>query len=98
MQWHDLKIWPKYFKSFKEGNKPYEIRRDDRSFKQGDILVLREWKPADREYTGKLELARVLQVDPLDIPDCPPDLCYLAVERVYLVTTGDKQEEDPHGS
>lgn len=44
---HDLKIWPGYFSQVLSGNKTFEIRRDDgRNFEEGDILVLREWRPS----------------------------------------------------
>jgi len=45
---HTLKCWPEYFAAVKNGTKTFEIRRDDRGFKVGDILVLQEWEsPAD---------------------------------------------------
>ncbi len=45
---HDLKILPKYFVRAKS----FELRKKDRDFQVGDIVVLREW---DKEsgYTGR---------------------------------------------
>jgi ASC-1-like (ASCH) protein len=40
---HDLKILPQYFEEVYNGNKTFEIRKNDRDFKVGDILMLREW-------------------------------------------------------
>lgn len=37
---HKLKAWPQYFDAVKRGDKPFEVRRDDRGFQKGDILVL----------------------------------------------------------
>lgn len=43
---HDLKCWPAYFDATVRGDKPFEIRRDDRGFQKGDILNLIEYDPA----------------------------------------------------
>lgn len=37
---HRLKTWPSYFDAMKRGEKTFEVRRDDRGFQKGDILVL----------------------------------------------------------
>lgn len=52
---HELKTWPKYFAAVRSGQKRFEIRRNDREFKVGDILVLREFDPEDDAYTGQAE-------------------------------------------
>lgn len=36
---HELKIYPKYFQETIEGNKPFEIRKNDRHFQVGDVLL-----------------------------------------------------------
>ena len=51
---HELKIRPEYFLPVSEGRKTFEIRRDDRGFGTGDIVVLREFDPREGEYTGRL--------------------------------------------
>ena len=47
------KIWPKYFELVKTGKKKFEIRLADFEIEEGDILVLQEWDPTTREYTGR---------------------------------------------
>ena len=49
----EKKIWPKYFESVKSGKKRLELRLADFKIKKGDILVLREWNPKTKKYTGR---------------------------------------------
>lgn len=45
---HELKTWPQYFERLLSGEKTFEVRKDDRGFQAGDLLVLREWSPSRR--------------------------------------------------
>lgn len=57
---HELKTCPEPFGEIVAGTKTFEYRRnDDRHFRQGDLLVLKEWDPATRQYTGNEVTARV---------------------------------------
>lgn len=47
------KIQPKYFELVKSGKKKFELRLVDFKAKEGDILILREWDPQKKEYTGR---------------------------------------------
>jgi len=47
------KIWPEYFKLVKSGKKKFELRLADFEIKEGDILVLEEWDPKKKKYTGR---------------------------------------------
>jgi len=47
------KIWPEYFKLVKSGKKKFELRLDDFDIKEGDTLILEEWNPKTKEYTGR---------------------------------------------
>ena len=51
MSEHELKIFPEYLVAIAEGRKQFEIRRNDRDYKIGDVLILNEWQPASG-YTG----------------------------------------------
>jgi ASC-1-like (ASCH) protein len=58
---HELKILPQYFKEVKEGNKTFELRKNDRGFEVGDTLVLEEYE--NGHYTGeniKKEISYIL--------------------------------------
>jgi len=47
------KVWPEYFQKILDGKKTYELRLADWECNEGDILVLQEWDPETKEYTGK---------------------------------------------
>lgn len=64
---HELKTWPKYFEAVATGNKKFEIRKNDRDFQVGDILILKEFDPITNEYTGDLvgrEVTYILDEQP----------------------------------
>lgn len=50
---HNLKILPGYFVKVVDGSKKFELRKDDRGYKVGDTLLLREFDGEKREYTGR---------------------------------------------
>jgi ASC-1-like (ASCH) protein len=47
------KIWPEYFDAVASGKKKYELRLNDFEINEGDVLILEEWNPETKEYTGR---------------------------------------------
>jgi hypothetical protein len=56
---HELKTWPTYYAAVAEGRKRFEARQNDRDFRMGDRLHLREWDPKAKAYTGRAAWYRV---------------------------------------
>lgn len=72
---HKLKSWPQFFNPTRNGVKQFELRRNDRDYRVGDQLLLKEWSPAlldqylvlgddpevanKKAYTGRELLVRV---------------------------------------
>ena len=64
---HQLKCWPPYFQALGDGTKTFELRKDDRHYRVGDILWLREWEPEEGapidpklgRFTGREHKVRV---------------------------------------
>lgn len=50
---HALKTIAPYFTDIKDGVKLFELRKFDRDFKVGDQLLLQEYNPVDKKYTGE---------------------------------------------
>ncbi|HEX5429733.1 MAG TPA: DUF3850 domain-containing protein [Patescibacteria group bacterium] len=49
----EKKILPEYFAQIENGSKTFELRLADWDCKAGDVLVLREWDPQPKTYTGR---------------------------------------------
>mgnify|MGYP003403112388 CR=1 FL=1 len=54
---HSLKTWPEYFEAVLSGKKNFEVRKNDRDYNVGHVLILKEWNPETESYTGR-EIAR----------------------------------------
>lgn len=49
---HELKTWGEYYEAVLAGKKKFEVRKNDRDFKEGDILLLNKWDRQRNEYAG----------------------------------------------
>jgi ASC-1-like (ASCH) protein len=64
------KIWPEYFDAVVSGKKKYELRLNEFEVHEGDTLILEEWDPKTKQYTGrstqkKVTYARVFKIGEL---------------------------------
>jgi len=50
---HELKIWTEYIRPVITGIKTFEIRKNDRDFKVGDILILKGYDADNNKYTNE---------------------------------------------
>ena len=50
---HRLKTHPEPFAAALAGHKRHSIRRDDRGYQVGDVVVMVEWDPFARAFTGR---------------------------------------------
>lgn len=51
---HELKIWPQYYQAVADGSKTFEVRKNDRGFQKGDIVILNEFNPNESTRPSKL--------------------------------------------
>jgi hypothetical protein len=42
---HYLKTWPAFWEAVERGDKTFEVRKNDRAFQTGDLLVLEYFDP-----------------------------------------------------
>ncbi|MCA2230189.1 DUF3850 domain-containing protein [Nonomuraea aurantiaca] len=82
---HELKSWPRFFRPIVEGSRTHELRRNDRGIAVGDTLVLREYDPTSRQYTGATCTALVTSITSADVPcavsdvGLAPNFCILSI-------------------
>lgn len=72
MRAHKIKCWPKYFQAVKSERKPFEVRKADRDYKEGDFLCLVEFDPNADKLTGDYLYRRVTYI--LTSADAPRGL------------------------
>jgi hypothetical protein len=53
MQTIEKKVWPEYFQQILDGKKTFEVRLNDFEVNEGDTLILKEWDPVTKDYTGR---------------------------------------------
>ena len=66
----DKKVNDEYFDAILSGNKTFELRLADWTCNPGDVLVLKEWDPKKKEYTGRTiekTITYVLKTKDLDL-------------------------------
>ena len=49
----EKKIWPEYFQKIVDGKKTYELRLNNFDVNEGDAILLKEWDPETKNYTGR---------------------------------------------
>lgn len=59
---HELKTHPEPFTEVWSGRKTAELRLDDRDFRIGDTMILKEWKPKAKKFTGRTVTARITHI------------------------------------
>ena len=62
MKTHELKTWTEYFNEIKSRNKTFELRKNDRDYKVGDILILQDFDNNSGQYSGTEIIANVTYV------------------------------------
>jgi len=50
MKAHDLKIYPEYWEDIVTGKKTFEVRKNDRDYQVGDLLLFRKFDPVANSY------------------------------------------------
>lgn len=81
---HILKCWPEPYSMICVGRKRHEIRVNDRNFKEGDILRLREFVPPSPVYggyyTGREVMVAVTYINYGPTWGIPGNVCVMSIQ------------------
>lgn len=78
---HELKIPPRYFNPVHTGRKPFDVRRNDRAFSVGDIVILREYMNYSNQFTGRVTRKQITYIQ-RDPAFCKEGWCILGLGPV----------------
>ena len=80
---HEIKCLPKYFEETASGRKGFEIRKNDRGYKVGDLLAMNEYD--GEKYTGRALLLKVdYMMDPNDVMTCGQGYVVMGVHQIPI--------------
>lgn len=81
MTTHELKILPAYFKAVSDGSKTFEIRKNDRDYKVGDYVVLKEFDGIN--FTGYAVPFKISYIIQGGEHGLEKDYVILAIKDIY---------------
>jgi len=59
---HVLKINNEFFHAIAKGEKTFEVRKNDRNFRVGDVLYLKEYSQKIEEYSGDKIYKKIIYI------------------------------------
>lgn len=89
---HAVKATPKFFEDVTSGKKPFEVRKNDRDYRECDYIALNEYDPdaaaPEREqYSGRSALFQISYI--LDNPEyCKEGYVILTITPCTVTTAG----------
>lgn len=78
---HELKTWPSSFSAVLAGIKTHEVRKNDRDYKVGDILNLREYDMGKQAYTARWLIVEVSFITPGGTFGVPDDMVVMSIRK-----------------
>lgn len=84
MKAHELKIGSEFFEAVKDGRKKFEIRKNDRNYQEGDILILKEYDPLTQLFSGEIIKVEITYMTDWEQKD---DYVVLGIEEIWEFIT-----------
>jgi hypothetical protein len=91
---HTLKTWPALYNAMAHNGKNFEIRKNDRRFITGDLLILQEYDINTKQYTGNIRVVQIkLIFTHTQIPGLQEGYVAMAVENVPCDDYSDRDSD-----
>lgn len=87
---HQLKCDVQFFPAVWDGSKPFEVRRNDRDYRVGDVLLLDEYNPVPGCSTGRVAMRAVTYVLSHEEFSCGLQPGYVVMGLAYIANCTDK--------
>lgn len=68
MALHEVKSWAHFYDAIAEGRKLHDLRKMDREYNVGDILVLKRYDNINGKYTGEEQRVEVTYITSNKVP------------------------------
>ena len=94
---HELKTWIDPFTAIVSGMKRHEIRKNDRQFEPGDVLVLREYDEECEEYTGRVVTVAVSYISRGGTWGLPANMDVMSIRLMILAPNDPAYSAAIHG-
>jgi hypothetical protein len=83
---HDVKSWMHFFQAIKSGAKVHDLRKNDRNYNIGDVMLYREYDFIGGKYTNRTLEATITYMTDSRTPCAfssailPADYCILSIK------------------
>lgn len=82
---HELKTWTEYFLLMVNGKKSFELRKNDRDFRVGQELLLKEYDKESEKCTGRVlqcKITYVLKGEEAENFGLKKGYCIMGLEKI----------------
>ena len=82
---HELKTWIEYFQLMVSGEKSFDLRKNDRGFRAGHELLLKEYDKESNNYTSRIlhcKITYVLKGEEAETFGLKEGFCILGLEKL----------------
>lgn len=82
---HELKTWIEYFQFMVSGEKSFELRKNDRDFRAGQELMLKEYDKESEKYTSRIlhcKITYVLKGEQAESFGLKEGFCIMGLEKL----------------
>lgn len=93
MTTHDLKINQKYYEDVLAGRKSFEVRRNDRNFREKDIVLMQEYDCGVCKYTGRAVICSITYILS-DVAGLSKDYVVFSFQPLFFLDNTQKVADD----